>query len=110
MARKGAWTWKRIGALYVLLRMWMFCPNQASSLQGCHRVSGASLAVENWGGGGMAQAGNRAGTTQCYLQWWDSGAECLAMTSAGCKVRNCVLIRSWPFTYDESSALGIRKS
>ena len=51
MARKGAWTWKRIGALYVLLRMWMFCPNQASSLQGCHRVSGASLAVENWGNG-----------------------------------------------------------
>ena len=49
MARKGAWAWKRIGALHVLRCMWMLCPNQASSLQGCHRVSGASLAVENWG-------------------------------------------------------------
>ena len=40
----------------------------------------------------MAQAGNRAGKTQCYLQWWDSGAECLAVTAAGCKVCNRVLI------------------
>ena len=49
--------------------------------------------------GGMAQAGNRAGKTQCYLQWWDSGAECLAVTAAGCKVCNCGLIVAssvWP--------------
>ena len=39
----------------------------------------------------MAQAGNRAGKTQCYLQWWDSGAECLAVTAAKCKVCDRVL-------------------
>ena len=42
--------------------------------------------------GGMAQAGNRAGKTQCYLQWRDSGAECAAVTSARHKVCNRVLI------------------
>ena len=40
----------------------------------------------------MAQAGNRAGKTQCYLQWWDSGAECLAVTAAKCKVCDRVLL------------------
>ena len=40
--------------------------------------------------GALAQAENRAGKTRCYLQWWDSGVECRAVTSAGCKVCNCV--------------------
>ena len=35
----------------VLRGMWMLCPNQASSLQGCHGVNCASLAVANWGNG-----------------------------------------------------------
>ena len=49
--RKETWIWECIGAQYVLLCMWMFCPNKASNLQGCHGVNRASLAVENWGNG-----------------------------------------------------------
>ena len=57
MARKGAWAWKRIGALHVLRCMWMLCPNQASSLQGHHGVNCAALAVNNWGiGSGWQQS------------------------------------------------------
>ena len=51
VARKGTGISECIGAQYVLLCMWMFCPNQARSLQGCHGVNRASLAVENWGNG-----------------------------------------------------------
>jgi hypothetical protein len=31
---------------------------------------------------GLAQAGNRAGRTGRYLQWWDRGPEWNAVTSA----------------------------
>ena len=35
-----------------------------------------------------AQAGNRAGKTGRYLQWWDTRPECNAVTSTECKVHN----------------------
>ena len=42
---------------------------------------------------GTAEAGNRAGKTGRYLQWWDNGPECLAMTSGVCKVHHNTLLR-----------------
>ena len=41
---------------------------------------------------GPAQAGNRASRTGRYLQWWDTGPECNAVTPAVCKVHNSTLI------------------
>ena len=41
---------------------------------------------------GSAQAGNRAGKTGRYLQWWDTGPECNAVTSAECKVHNSTFL------------------
>jgi len=40
-----------------------------------------------------AQAGNRASKTGRYLQWWDTGPEWNAVTSAVCKVHHSTLIR-----------------
>ena len=37
---------------------------------------------------GPAQAGNRASKTGRYLQWWDTGPECTAVTPGVCKVYN----------------------
>ena len=42
---------------------------------------------------GPAQAGNRASRTGRYLQWWDTGPECNAVTPAVCKVRDSTLIQ-----------------
>ena len=36
----------------------------------------------------QAQAGNGAGKTGRYLQWWDTRPECNAVTSTECKVHN----------------------
>ena len=41
---------------------------------------------------GPAQAGNRASRTGRYLQWWDTGPECNAVTPAVCKVHDSTLI------------------
>ena len=38
--------------------------------------------------GASAQAGNRASQTRHYLQWWDDGPECNAVTSAARKVHH----------------------
>ena len=40
---------------------------------------------------GTAEAGNRASKTGRYLEWWDNGPECLAMTSGECKVHHNTL-------------------
>ena len=70
VARKGAWAWKCIGAQYVLLCMWMLCPNQASSLQGCHGVNCVTLAVENWGiGSGWQQSKQNSVLLAVVGQW-----------------------------------------
>ena len=37
---------------------------------------------------GPVQAGNRASKTGRYLQWWDTGPECTAVTPGVCKVYN----------------------
>jgi len=41
---------------------------------------------------GTAEAGNRASKTGRYLEWWDNGPECLAMTSGECKVHHNTLL------------------
>ena len=43
---------------------------------------------------GTAEAGNRASKTGRYLEWWDNGPECLAMTSGECKVHHNTLYGS----------------
>ena len=66
----GAWMWECAGAQYVLLRMWMLCPNQASSLQGCHGVNCAILAVKNWGiGSGWQQSKQNSVLLAVVGQW-----------------------------------------
>ena len=51
------WAQEYGGSHYVLLCMWILHPNQASSLQGCHGVNHAILAVKNWGiGSGWQQS------------------------------------------------------
>ena len=58
---------------------------------------------------GTAEAGNRAGKTGRYLQWWDNGPECLAMTSGVCKVHhNTLLRRARPLS--PASRLGSQRS
>ena len=44
---------------------------------------------------GTAEAGNRASKTGRYLEWWDNGPECLAMTSGECKVHHNTLFVGW---------------
>ena len=55
--------------------------------------------LKTWG---LAQAGNRAGKTGLYLQWWDCGAEQQALASAVQKLCN-----SSPLLFLPSVALGL---